>query len=301
MSKKFKTSKKSMRVLITILISLVCINSALMIATVIASATVNPATSQDHATTNYAATKVSETQIAKIEAKVASATANTEETAALNVAPKSTTTPAATPAKAKTSTTTKTTTTKATTTTTKPTTTTTTTTVKPPTTTTTTTTPTTTTTTTTSTSGISTLKNSVTPALISAFDQLEFKIVVNPNSTYLGYFSTSKHSIEMRSISVSTFRHEMGHFLDVLKNMPSRSTEFAGIYAREKSLYTGTNATYITKNAQEYFAQSYRNYLEDASKLKAERPETYAFVVAQITSISGSDISRTYNQYSWSW
>jgi hypothetical protein len=93
----------------------------------------------------------------------------------------------------------------------------------------------------------------------------------------------------------------MGHFLDVLKNMPSRSTEFAGIYSREKSLYTGTNATYITKNAQEYFAQSYRNYLESASKLKAERPETYAFVVSQVTSISSSDISRTYNQYSWSW
>jgi len=105
----------------------------------------------------------------------------------------------------------------------------------------------------------------------------------------------------MRSISVTTFRHEMGHFLDVLKNMPSRSSTFAGIYSREKSKYTGTNATYITKNAQEYFAQSYRNYLESASKLKAERPETYAFIVTQVKSISSTDISRTYNAYSWSW
>ena len=292
MKKKFKTSKKSMRVLITILVTLVVINGAMMVATMIASATVTPAAAQGDANTNFAATKVSEMQLAKFEAQVAKATADKEETAALKQATKATAKKSTTTAKAST-TTTKATTTVKTTTTTPATTTTTTTTTKPTTT--------TTTTTTSSTSGISTLKNSVSPALISAFDQLKFKIIVNSSSTYLGYFSTSKHSIEMRSISVSTFRHEMGHFLDVLKNMPSRSSTFAGIYSREKSKYTGTNATYITKNAQEYFAQSYRNYLESASKLKAERPETYEFIVAQVKSISSTDITRTYNMYSWSW
>jgi len=296
MKKKFKTSKKSMRVLITILVTLVVINGAMMVATMIASATVTPAAAQGDANTNFAATKVSEMQLAKFEAQVAKATADKEETAALKQATKATAKKSTTTAKASTTTTKATTTVKTTTTTPA-------TTTKPTTTTTTTTKPTTTTTTTTtsSTSGISTLKNSVSPALISAFDQLKFKIIVNSSSTYLGYFSTSKHSIEMRSISVSTFRHEMGHFLDVLKNMPSRSSTFAGIYSREKSKYTGTNATYITKNAQEYFAQSYRNYLESASKLKAERPETYEFIVAQVKSISSTDITRTYNMYSWSW
>jgi hypothetical protein len=300
MSRKFKASKKSMRVLITVLISLVCINAAMMVATIISSATVTPAAAQDAANSTYAATKVSEVQTAKIEAKLAPATEDK-----VTAAPAKTTAKAIATAKATTktsSTAAKTTTTKATTS--KSTTTATTTTTKATTTTATTTTTakaTTTSTTTSSTSGISTLKSSVNGALINAFDQLEFKIVVNPNATYLGYFSTSKHSLEMRTISVSTFRHEMGHFLDVLKNMPSRSSEFAGIYSREKSKYTGTNATYITKNAQEYFAQSYRNYLENATKLKAERPETYAFVKAQVSSISSTDINRTYNMYSWSW
>lgn len=304
MSRKFKSSKKSMRVLITILITLVCVNSALMIATMIASATVTPAAAQGTEVKDFSGTKVSEKQIDKIEAKVAAATSDTKEAAAVTqtdkkaetstvkTTAKSTTTKTTTTAK---TTTAKATTTKTTTTTTKPETTTTTTTA------TSTATATTASTSTSSTSGISTLKGSVNSALINAFDQLEFKIVVTANSKYLGYFSTSKHSVEMRSISVSTFRHEMGHFLDVLKNMPSRSSEFAGIYAREKSKYTGTNATYITKNAQEYFAQSYRNYLESGSKLKAERPETYAFIKAKVSSISSTDINRTYNMYSWSW
>jgi hypothetical protein len=284
MRKKFKTTKKSMRVLVTILISLACINFVMMAATVFASATVTPASVQDDAGKSFAATKVSELQTAKIEEKAAIVATNTQETATLNpaptvITPKATTTKTTTTT-AKAKTTTKTTTAAAPAS--KPAT------APAP-------------AATSSTSGISTLKNSASPALISAFDQLEFVIVVNPNSSYLGYFSTSKHSIEMRSISVSTFRHEIGHFLDVLKNMPSRSAEFAGIYSREKGLYTGTNAAYITSNAQEYFAQSYRNYLESASQLQAERPETYAFIVAQVTSISSADISRTYNQYSWSW
>ena len=300
MKKKFKTSKKSMRVLITILISLVCINGALMVATIISSATVTPAASMEDATANFAATKASELQIANFEAKLATATTDTAVAATTQpkVAVKAVSTSKTTVKKTTTKATATTTPKATTTTTTKATTTTTT---KATTTTTTAPTTTTTSTATSSTSGVSTLKNSVTGALINAFDQLEFKIVVNPNATYLGYFSTSKHSLEMRSISVSTFRHEMGHFLDVLKNMPSRSSEFAGIYAREKGKYTGTNATYITKNAQEYFAQSYRNYLENATKLKTERPETYAFVKAQISSITSTDINRTYNMYSWSW
>lgn len=282
MIKKYKTSKKSMRILITILISLICINGTLMVGTLIASATVNPVSVQDNADNNFVAKKVSEMQIAKIEAKVATATENTQEVAA--VAEEIT---GAVTTNKTTSTTTKT---KTSTTTPAP--------AAAPAPATPTPAP---TTTTPSAGDISTLKNSVTPALISAFDQLAFQIVINPNSTYLGYFSTSKHSIEMRSVSVTTFRHEMGHFLDVLKNMPSRGTDFAGIYAREKGLYTGTNAAYITSNAQEYFAQSYRNYLENAAQLQAERPETFAFIDAQITSISSTDISRTYSQYSWSW
>lgn len=149
--------------------------------------------------------------------------------------------------------------------------------------------------------GVESLRGTVTPALMSAFDQLAFNIVVNPNAANLGYFSTSKHSIELRSVSTGTFRHEMGHFLDVVKNMPSRSSEFTIIYTKEKDLYTGTSSSYIRSTAQEYFAQSYRNYLENPSQLQAERPETYAFIEAQISSVSAADIDRTYGQYSWSW
>jgi len=294
--KNMKTVKKSMRVLITILISLVCINGALFIATLIATAAVTPAAAAEeaNAVNKVAATKVSDQMTASFEARLEKQKQLKSVTA--NVAKKTTaapivkTTTKRTATVAKTSTAAKTTATKSTTSTAAKTTSTTT--VKATA---------TSTSTTSSTSGISTLRGSVNRSLMSAFDQLKFVIKINPNSTYLGYFSTSRHSLEMRSISVSTFRHEMGHFLDVLKNMPSRSSEFASIFSKEKSKYTGTNGAYITKNAQEYFAQSYRNYLENSGKLKAERPLTYAFVQKQISNISSTDITRTYNKYSWSW
>lgn len=288
--KNMKTMKKSMRVLITILISLLCINGALFIATIIATAAVTPAAAAEetNGAAKVAATKVSDAMAKSVEAKLEKH--KKDVAASKEAVSKKTTTHATTTVAKNTS---KETTTAPKSTTTKKSTTTTTTTKK--------TTTATSTSATSSTSGISTLRGSVNRSLMNAFDELKFVIKVNPNSTYLGYFSTSRHSLEMRSISVSTFRHEMGHFLDVLKNMPSRSSEFASIYSKEKSKYSGTNAAYITKNAQEYFAQSYRNYLENSGKLKAERPQTYAFVVKQISNITGTDINRTYNKYSWSW
>lgn len=304
MKKKFKASKKSMRVLITILISLVCINGALMVATIIASAAVVPTAAEQtlSGNDNFAATRISEMKTMYLESSGTTeakttvekpvvvqeaskadntATTSTKKTVTTKKTVAATSVKPTATVKKTSTTTTAATTTKAATTTVKP--------------------ATTKSTTTSSSSGTSALRSSVNSSLISAFDQLAFKIVVNPNSKYLGLFSTSKHSLEMRSISVSTFRHEMGHFLDVLKDMPSRSSEFAGIYSREKSKYSGTNAAYVTKNAQEYFAQSYRNYLENETKLMTERPETYAFVKNQISSITSTDISRTYNMYSWSW
>jgi hypothetical protein len=148
---------------------------------------------------------------------------------------------------------------------------------------------------------LSTLKSSVNTSLINAFEELEFEIHINSGGDCEGCFSASKHAIEMRSACVGTFRHEMGHFLDTLKNMVSKSSEFSSIYKKEKAFYHGGNVEYVTKNAQEYFAQSYRNYLENKSKLKAERPLTYAFIQKQIVNISKGDIARMYNQYGWSW
>ncbi len=276
--KNMRNCKKSMRVLLTILISLVCINGALMIGTIISSA----ATASDPevgVANNNGATKVSETVTAVLTEKFSNKAnqndenmQSREQTVKKNT--KSSDTQKNTVAKTATKSTTKSVaTTKTTSTKSKK----------------------------TSSSGISSLRSSVNRSLMNAFDELEFVIKVNPKATYLGYFSTSKHSLEMREVSIGTFRHEMGHFLDVLKNMPSKTSEFASIYKKEKGDYSGTNAAYITKNAQEYFAQSYRNYLENGSKLKSERPQTYTFIQKQVSNITSTDIKRTYNMYSWSW
>lgn len=149
--------------------------------------------------------------------------------------------------------------------------------------------------------GIATLRSSVGKSLINAFDQLEFTITINPRATCLGCFSPAKHRVEMQSANVGTFRHEMGHFLDVLKNNPSKSQEFTSIFNREKEAYDGPNSYYITKNPQEYFAQAYRNYLESPGNLKAKRPLTYDYISKQAGSVSAADISGTYRRYSCFW
>ncbi len=145
------------------------------------------------------------------------------------------------------------------------------------------------------------LKATVTPALANAFDKLGFTIKIEPDARYAGIFSTSKHYIGLQAVSTGVFRHEMGHFLSTLKNKAAKTSTFQAIYQEEKDKYTGTNKAYVTSTSDEYFAESYRNYLENGTKLKAERAKTYSYINEQATGITQEDITRTYNQYSWAW
>ena len=148
---------------------------------------------------------------------------------------------------------------------------------------------------------VSQLKKTVTPALANAFDRLGFTIKIEPDARYAGIFSTSKRYIGLQAVSTGVFRHEMGHFLSTLKNKAAKTRAFQAIYQEEKSKYTGSNRSYVTSTSDEYFAESYRNYLENGAKLQAERPKTYSYINEQAAGITEEDITRTYNQYSWAW
>lgn len=96
----------------------------------------------------------------------------------------------------------------------------------------------------------------------------------------------------------------MGHFLSLLKGKGDyidKSNDFISIFNTEKSLYRGNNKTYITQDTGEYFAESFRDYTENPSVLKQQRPKTYSYINNMVNSISDKDITAFRNAYEWIW
>lgn len=82
--------------------------------------------------------------------------------------------------------------------------------------------------------------------------------------------------------------HELGHFLAWIAGNVDKRSEFATIYKSEKEKYTGVRKAYVTQNASEYFAESYRDYILSGSNLKKSRPKTYAYVRNAVQTIQNS-------------
>lgn len=136
--------------------------------------------------------------------------------------------------------------------------------------------------------------------ILDAFDTLKFKLVINKNASHTGVFSVRNHKIEIQSAKDYVLLHELGHFANFLAGDQVSTSEWNNIYKAEKSKYTGYNKDYVTKTASEYFAESYRDYKENPSNLKAKRPRTYQFVKKTIDGISDSDVQEikdTYGEY----
>lgn len=144
-------------------------------------------------------------------------------------------------------------------------------------------------------------RDKVTPSVMSAFDELGFEIKVNKELDSSGTFSTDRHDIELKTVTCGVLLHEMGHFLDCLKHHAAETDEFEGIYTSEKNIYTGSNKKYVTSTKYEYFAESYRNYVENPAKLMKERPDTYAYIDSLVKSVSQTDIDYMKAAYGWAW
>ena len=118
-------------------------------------------------------------------------------------------------------------------------------------------------------------------------------------------FSTKNHNIQLKRGQSSYLLHELGHFVSALKGRNGKkidqSSEFTRIYNEEKSAYVGNNKAYVTQDAGEYFAESFRDYTENVSALKSQRPQTYNYINGLVNSISDKDVSDFYNAYGWYW
>ena len=117
--------------------------------------------------------------------------------------------------------------------------------------------------------------------ILTAFEDGGYKVIVNPKVSYSGVFRSATKTIELKSAN-SVIYHEMGHFVSFQTGRADSTEEFKDIYKDEKNAYTASNKAYATQSAGEYFAESFKNYTENPSKLKKERPRTYEYVKEKV-------------------
>lgn len=138
--------------------------------------------------------------------------------------------------------------------------------------------------------------------VLKAFEDLDFKLIYDGSVSYAGYFSALNQSITLQGVD-DTVYHELGHFLAWIAGNVDKRSEFATIYKSEKEKYTGVRKAYVTQNASEYFAESYRDYILSGSNLKKSRPKTYAYVRNAVQTIQNSPdrITKIKNVYKVIW
>ena len=154
-------------------------------------------------------------------------------------------------------------------------------------------------------SKFSDIKGHVDSKVYDAFVNLGFEFKINSALATTGVFSTKNHNIQLKRGQSSYLLHELGHFVSALKGRNGKkidqSSEFTRIYNEEKSAYVGNNKAYVTQDAAGYFAESFRDYTENPSALKSQRPETYSYISKMVSSLSSSDVKAFRNAYGWYW
>ena len=136
--------------------------------------------------------------------------------------------------------------------------------------------------------------------VIAAYQQLGFKLVVDPSVNYSGYFDARSRSITMKQIDDSVY-HELGHFLAFIAGNADKTASFQSIFAAEKANVTAFNKAYVTQNASEYFAESVKDYILNNASLKSSRPQTYAAVQNALNQITDAQIAKIQKIYGAFW
>lgn len=153
-------------------------------------------------------------------------------------------------------------------------------------------------------SDLSDIKGHVDKKVYNAFCELGFTFCINPSLPTTGRFSVREQNIQLKRGYSSYLIHELGHFLSIVKGHNAYIDEtdtFKAIYEAEKNAYQGNNKRYVTSDTSEYFAESFRDYTEDAAALKRQRPRTYDYIHKAVSSLSGSDITAFRNACRWMW
>lgn len=141
---------------------------------------------------------------------------------------------------------------------------------------------------------------SVDSRVSKAFQNLGYKINVDPSVSYSGYTDNRSRKITLKKVD-STVYHELGHFLAFISGNYDKTAEFTSIFNQEKKLYTAFNKSYVTQNASEYFAESFKDYTSNPSALKSSRPKTYAAIRNALSKVTDSQIEKILKVYGPIW
>ena len=136
--------------------------------------------------------------------------------------------------------------------------------------------------------------------VLSAFEKMGCKVVVDSSVSYAGCFDASKRTITLKRMD-STVYHELGHFLEFCSGTSDVKKLIEQVYSKEKSRYNSYNKTYVLQNSGEYFAESFKNYCENPSALKKSRPLTYDAIVRALNNVTDSRVNMIMSAYASVW
>lgn len=138
--------------------------------------------------------------------------------------------------------------------------------------------------------------------ILDAFDELGFKVIVDPNYTQAsGYFNAKTQTLTLNKGTGTDIYHELGHFLAFAAGNVDKSTAFQSIYESEKSKYQGTYSMYASQNASEFFAECCREYCLNGNALKGWCPKTYEAISNAIDKVTPATIKTYKSKYASVW
>lgn len=147
------------------------------------------------------------------------------------------------------------------------------------------------------------LKGIVDQNILNGFTQLGFTVTVNKKEAnkygYSGCFSPSRQRIILKKANTQTLLHELGHFVDFLRNYESCNTEFKKIYKAEKKKAKSffNTPSHTLSSSKEFFAESFNMYYSNPQKLKTNCPKTFSYIEKAIKSITPEQISYIQDYY----
>lgn len=141
--------------------------------------------------------------------------------------------------------------------------------------------------------------------VIKAYNTLNFKINVNPNVNYSGYFDARNQLITLNAKQMDMFPdtvyHELGHFLAFIAGNVDTKADYVAIYNKEKETFTGVNKAYAIQSSSEFFAECVRVYTMEPDNLKKMCPKTYDAIEKALNSVTDVRVEMLKKVYAAYW
>ena len=126
------------------------------------------------------------------------------------------------------------------------------------------------------------------PKILRKFiKEMKYTIIIDPSiRKYQGYTNNRNRTIELKTTEERVIYHELGHVLAFISGNADMLKNWKTIYKEEKNKYTGDNQPYAKSNAQEFFAECFKDYILHPNQLKTTCPKSYKYIKKNIAELS---------------